>query len=342
MISFQKNETKNNSEKNIFFYFIAIGPLYILTIIIFFKLNNLKLFGIVNQNINNNGTNKRNKLTLSDKLKILKLYTNNNELRYKNFEKCLIDPDGQKCIYHYIVPKNIVGKKRILLGNKNEGDGVYVIADDFKDIKIAYSFGIATVIQFDKALADRGIDVFMYDHTISNLPYENPRFHWFKIGLSGKAQHNNDLKDLDTLIQENKHISEKNMILKLDIEHWEWPAINDLDEKTLSQFKYILIEYHFKNGDSSECDMYYDVIKKIAKTHQSFYARCNGSRSLIFQFGNNRICPILEVSYIIRENNKFIYDDTIYPIEEFEYIPKTLDGKLEMNLNLLKLFDSDI
>ena len=248
-----------------------------------------------------------------------------------------MDPDSQKCIYHLLLPKNGVGKNRILLGNKTEGDGSYVILDDFKDIKIAYSFGIYKNIQFDKALADRGIDVFMYDHTISGLPYENPRFHWFKIGICGKKPHHN-LKDLETLIQENKHTSEKNMILKLDVEKWEWPAINDINEATLKQFKYILIEYHFFSKTYS--GIYYDVIKKIAKTHQSFYARCNGPRSYITNFGNNRICYIMEVSYIIRENNTFTYDDTIYPIDDFEYIRQEINGKLEMNLNILKLFDN--
>ena len=178
----------------------------------------------------------------------------------------------------------------------------------------------------------------MYDHTISKLPYNNSRFHWYKIGICGKRPLPN-LKDLDTLIQENKHTSKKNMILKLDVEHWEWPAINDLNEKTLNQFKYILIEYHFHNETSRESKMYYNVIKKIAKTHQSFYARCNGDRSNIIKFGNNRICHIMEVSYIIRKNNIFTYDDTIYPIEEFEYIKQKINGKLEMNLNILKLFD---
>ena len=47
----------------------------------------------------------------------------------------------------------------------------------------------------------------------------------------------------------------------------------------------------------------------------------------------------MEVSYIIRQNNIFTYDDTIYPIDEFEYIKQKINGKLEMNLNILKLFD---
>lgn len=70
-------------------------------------------------------------------------------------------------------------KKRILIGRK--ADGGYVLLDDFENIKIAYSFGIDADIYFDKDLADRGIDVYMYDHTINSLPYENPKFHWKKL-----------------------------------------------------------------------------------------------------------------------------------------------------------------
>ena len=74
-----------------------------------------------------------------------------------------------------------------------------------------------------------------------------------------------DLKDLDSLLQENKHTSEKNMISKLDVEHWEWLTINDLNEETLNQFKNILIEYHFKSQNSNESKMYYNVMKKLQK-----------------------------------------------------------------------------
>ena len=90
------------------------------------------------------------------------------------------DPDKLFCFYHFIYPKKVVGKKRILLGNKS--DGCYVLLDDFENMKIAYSFVISYKIQFDDALTKRGIDVYMYDHTINSLPYNNSKFHWSKIG----------------------------------------------------------------------------------------------------------------------------------------------------------------
>ena len=134
-----------------------------------------------------------NSINLYEKIRILKLLTNNDELEYKGVQKCLLnDPDKIFCIYHLIIPKEVIGKKRMLLGDKS--DGCYVLLDDFENIKIAYSFGISTNIQFDKALADKGIDVYMYDHTINSLPYQNPKFHWKKIGLCGIGKHDKDMK----------------------------------------------------------------------------------------------------------------------------------------------------
>lgn len=69
---------------------------------------------------------------------------------------------------------DVKGKVKTRIGNY--GDGGYILLDDFNNIKIAYSFGISREISFDKGLADKNIDIFMYDHTISKLPYENPKF----------------------------------------------------------------------------------------------------------------------------------------------------------------------
>ena len=127
---------------------------------------------IKSQSISSAQTNQNN----SEKLKQLRILTNNNINIYKIYENCLLnDPDSQNCIYHLLSPRKVEGKKLILLGEKR--DGSYVLLNDFVNIKIAYSIGISTIIQFDNELAKRGIDVFMYDHTINGLVYNNHKFH---------------------------------------------------------------------------------------------------------------------------------------------------------------------
>ena len=96
---------------------------------------------------------------------LLKIIINNNKVNYKGVKNCLLNnPDNQHCVYHLIAPKKVIGKKRILLGKKK--DGSYVLLNDFENIKVAYSFGIQRKVQFDRYLADKGIDIYMYDHTI--------------------------------------------------------------------------------------------------------------------------------------------------------------------------------
>ena len=238
-------------------------------------------------------------------------------------ENCLKqDPDSQLCIYHLIAPKKIVGKKRILVGNK--ADGCYVLLDDFKDIKYAYSFGISTMVQFDNELTKRDIDVYMYDHTINGLPYNNTKFHWKKKGIAGKGEITQKLDTLENYINENGHKDEKNMILKIDTEGAEWNALIDISEDVLNQFKYILIEFHFNNLKKG--DIYYQVLKKLHKTHQVFYHRC-AMRRVMVQFGNNDICSAIELSYVIRKDNTFEKDDSIYPNYDFDWHGPNFYGK---------------
>jgi len=277
------------------------------------------------------------KYNVSDKIMLLRIITNNKKQNYQGIENCLLkDSDSQHCIYHLIAPKHVIGKERILIGEKK--DGCYVLLNDFENIKIAYSFGVGPFIQFDRVLAEKGIDVYMYDHTINSLPYNHAKFHWKKIGITGKNKSNNFLKSLEELIIENGHSSEDNMILKMDIEYNEWESLIDVSEKMLSQFKYILLELHFNDEkESNNTLLYYNVLKNIYKTHQCFYIRC-ADRYNIANFGNNRICKFLEISYIIRKDYKFAKDLTIYPIKEFDFADIRPNIE-EMNINILKFFD---
>ena len=263
------------------------------------------------------------------KIEILKLMTFNNKTLYEGAERCLtINPDEELCFYQFLCPKEVIGKKRVLIGEKH--DGSYVTLDDFENVKIAYSIGIKDIIHFDKALADKGIDVYMYDHTINKLPYMNDKFHWKKIGIGGNSERSHNIQTIEDMMKENGHLNEKNMIFKMDVEGAEWNSLNDLSEDVLKQFKYLLFEYHFRKADKV---LAFNVLKKIHKTHQVFYVHCSPF-SHIFSSGNNRFCSAIEVSYVIRDGNKFTKDKSIYPISDF-----SIDHREDFNINIFKLFD---
>ena len=282
----------------------------------------------INKKANSSRETKIN--NIEKKLTELKSLTNNDKTLYEGAQNCLEkDPDEQLCLYQFICPKEVVNKKRILMGNLH--DGSYVMLDDFENIKIAYSIGIDGIIQFDKALADKGIDVYMYDHTIEKLPYENEKFHWKKIGIGGNSDRSTNIQTLTDMLKDNGHLNEKNMILKMDVSCFEWDAFNAIPEDVLKQFKYILVEFHFIKNINPE--LFYKVLKKIYKSHQVFYVHCCGDQR-VKTFGNNRFCAAIEVSYAIRSEFSFTKDKSIYPIKGLAYA-----NHKGFNVNILKLFD---
>ena len=256
----------------------------------------------------------------------------NSDQRYNGIKRCFVDNSkSYSCIYNYLYPRKILGKKRKLYGNSY--DGGYVLLEDLSDIKIAYSFGIGPSVDFDKELADNNIDIYMYDHIITKLPFHNPKFHYFHIGLSRKSNKEQNLKSLKEIIKDNGHLNETNMILKMDIEYNEWESLIDVPQELLKQFKYILMEFHFKE----DFELYKKVLKKLNENHQIFYIHCNLC-SKVKVIDDLLLCTSLEVSYIIKEGNTFTKDDTIYPVEELQ---TTCNKKkiLKFNENIFKFFD---
>ena len=234
-----------------------------------------------------------------------------------------------------LCPKEVVGKKKILYGNY--GDGGYVLLDDLTNIKIAYSIGISNIISFDKSLADNGIDIYMYDHTINHLPFEHNKFHWKKIGLASENKKTHNMKTLNELLKENGHLNEKNMILKIDIEHNEWDILNEIQDAVLNQFKYIVLELHFRKVE--EYELYLNCLKKLLKNHQPFHIHCCNCGHL-FEIGENPICNVLEISYIIKDGNEFTKNNSTYPIKGFDF--KICNHKESINKEpvLLKFCDN--
>ena len=155
----------------------------------------------------------------------------------------------------------------------------------------------------------------MYDHTISELAFENPKFHWKKIGLTGRNINKNNMKTLPELIQINGHLEEKNMILKLDIESNEWDVFQNLEINNFRQFKYIVGEFHFFNSGKIQ---YYNILKKILGTHQIFHIHCNNCGNII-KLNGYIICNLLEISFIQREGYEFTEDINVYPIDGLDY-----------------------
>ena len=302
--------------------------IFILFIIICILLLILKKnsYYIIELSENNNFLNKKimKQFDFIDvKLQILE----ENQKILSNKEKIITNHNNN--LYYLLGSMEVLGYNKIRIGRKN--DGGYIFLNDFKNIKIAYSFGINNEISFEKELADKNIDVYMYDHSINQLPFENSKFHWKKIGLCGIKNEEQNMKTLSELIQENGHSKEDNMILKIDIEGYEWKVFQFLPFSILRQFKFIVVEFHFEDSEIE----YYNILKRILITHKIFHTHCNNCGEMI-NLNGLKICQALEISFIQKKGYKFTKDNNIYPIEGLDY--KNCQGIEDFNY-IINLFN---
>ncbi len=137
-------------------------------------------------------------------------------------------------------PHHAIEAQKIRIGRPF--DGGYVMIDAFDQVEAAYSFGINDDVSWDFDIAQRGIDIFQYDHTIEHLPFEHPRFHWSKTGIDRTSSGN--MRSLPDVIKAHGHENATNLLLKCDIELAEWDAFHDVPKIIMEKFSQIVIEIH--------------------------------------------------------------------------------------------------
>lgn len=180
----------------------------------------------------------------------------------------------------------------------NEHDGGYIMLDDFRPNGIAYSFGISGDVTWDDAIANKGIEVYMYDHTIEALPKQRNEFHFFKQGIASDSI-TDDLNTLENFIIRNEHCEKKHMILKMDVEGAEWGFLNMVSEKTLKKFDQIVFEIHCLLDNKIENEILADL-KKINKTHAVVHVHAN-NYAIWFNLGQSEVTDALEVTWVNRD-----------------------------------------
>lgn len=178
----------------------------------------------------------------------------------------------------------------------------YIMLDDFHAGGVAYSFGIGDDVSWDRDMASRGYDVFMYDHTIDGLPEKNPRFHYFREGIGDGSGENEKLKTLEEYITRNGHEEQRDMILKMDVEGAEWGFLESVKPETLAQFRQITFELHGMLNGKFPFEQVLELLKKLNKTHQLIHLHpCNWGLSY-FSWGNKNWFNTMEASYIRRDS----------------------------------------
>lgn len=207
-------------------------------------------------------------------------------------------------IYDVLTPgvnKTRVGRNR---------DGGYIMAKPYSRNKIAYSFGIDGDVSWDLQMADEGYQVYQYDHTINGLPAQNDSFHWNKLGVTGGVE-TKYLKRLKTLIRANGHESESGMVLKMDIEGYEWAVFANADADTLKQFDQITVEFHDLLC-VDEVNIHLQAFRQLGESFAAIHIHPN-TCSMVYYCGDLMMPSTLELTFVRRDLFEIAPSTAIFP-----------------------------
>ena len=138
-------------------------------------------------------------------------------------------------------PMKVVNAPKVRLGSPN--DGGYVMIDDFEGIDTAFSFGIEQNVDWDLEAVERGLQVYQFDGTVDGPPVDNPNFHFEKKMIMPWTS--DSTENIETLVaRHDKGLKKPNIILKIDIEHGEWPVFEATTTHAISRFSQIIAEFH--------------------------------------------------------------------------------------------------
>jgi hypothetical protein len=197
-------------------------------------------------------------------------------------------------------------------------DGGYVLLPDLFDGRPVFSYGISTEYQFDIDMASRGHQIYMFDHTIEGIsnPTQDPKLHWVKQGVGGSSDPETQLETLDNHIAAYAPAGD-NLILKMDVEGYEYEAFESISEKNLKRFQQIVFEIHnlhslhlpeFRNR-------FIKVLSKINRYFTLFHVHANnfdGTNTYTFMEGIP-ISNLLELSFVRSDLVTRRPSQTLYP-----------------------------
>ena len=188
------------------------------------------------------------------------------------------------------------GKELVRIGK--EGNGSYMLLDDFNQDMHVYSFGIDVNTTFDEDIIARTRKAYLYDHTISGIAFSHPDVTFFRTGISGIDEPQNDKMSLETLVRNNGDYDSDNLLLKMDVEGAEWEAIKSAPDELMGRFRQIAIEFH-EMTDPAKKDLTLEVLRKLNRTHDLVYINSTNSKPLE-KAGDIVIPSYMEATYVIR------------------------------------------
>ena len=207
-----------------------------------------------------------------------------------------------------------------------DGDGGYLIPDDLSGIEYGFSPGVSTESDFEVDLAKRGLKVYLADYSVDSAASNDSNLFFDKKFVGSLS--NREFMTLDEW--KNKKIPDYSgdLILQMDIEGAEFEAIMSVSASLLSQFRIMVIEFHFLQElfNRPYFDLTFRVFRKILQNHSVVHIHpnnCCGSVKVPKQWTHGNRVECLEIPRV--SEFTFYRNDRIKKKSYCRVFPHSLD-----------------
>ena len=193
-----------------------------------------------------------------------------------------------------------------------EGDGGYLIPNDLQDIRYAFSPGVSNESGFELDLANLGINIFLADYSVDETKQKHNNFNFTKKFISSIS--NNNCLTLDEWVKTKIPNYKNDLILQMDIEGEEFEVITSSSSKILSQFRIIIIEFHYLHEllNKPFYNLASKAFKKILQTHTVVHIHPNNHCGSI-KFKNLEIPRVAEFTFLRNDRFKKKFPEKNFP-----------------------------
>ncbi len=165
-------------------------------------------------------------------------------------------------------------------------------------------------------MAERGHDVYMFDHTIEAIQAENKKLLFFREGVAGRTDISQNLFSIKDHLHRHQ-IREDQLILKMDVEGAEFDALEAVPDDTLDRFEQIVLEVHWLNNLDNLAfrDRFRRIFLKLNSAFTLFHVHANnwdGPNGLAIVSGVP-VSTMFELSYVRSARVHRLPSQTLYP-----------------------------
>jgi hypothetical protein len=184
-----------------------------------------------------------------------------------------------------------------------EGDGGYLLPDDFEGISCCFSPGVSIEVHFESDLARRGIKSYLADYSVESLPIKNTHFDFEKKYLG--MENNSIYMTLENWIATKVGNVADDMILEMDIEGAEYEVIFDTSCETWQRFRIIVIEFHHLDAllDRYGYDLINLAFRKLQKHFDIVHIHPN-NHSKVVRYKKHVLPSAMEFTFLRKDRSE--------------------------------------